>query len=89
MIVPGAAQSRTVVKTEVTIGGGPPLRLFMKIMLLPYASEGRQPTCAQIAEAEALYRQLNESGVHIRSKYEAYKFWILEAAERAAADASD
>lgn len=54
-----------------------------------YASVGRQASRAQIAEAKALYRQLNESEVHIESKYEAYKFWALDAAERAAVHASD
>ncbi|MFZ3018882.1 MAG: PAS domain-containing methyl-accepting chemotaxis protein [Gallionella sp.] len=44
-----------------------------------YSSVRRVPTRQQVAEAEALYKQLNASGARIESKYEPYKFkyWTL------------
>ena len=46
-----------------------------------YVSVRRAPSRAQIAEAEALYRGLNQSGAEVVSKYEKYKFvnWSLRA----------
>ncbi|MCR4297949.1 MAG: methyl-accepting chemotaxis protein [Gallionella sp.] len=45
-----------------------------------YVSVRKPPTRNQIAEAEALYRQLNQSGAQITSKYERFKFknWPLK-----------
>lgn len=44
-----------------------------------YVSVRRPPTREQVAEAEALYRELNQSGAQIVSRYERYKFknWSL------------
>ena len=46
-----------------------------------YVSVRKAPTRNQIAEAEALYRELNQSGAQIASKYERFKFknWSLKA----------
>lgn len=46
-----------------------------------FVSVRRVPARSQIAEAEALYRQLNASGAQVVSKYERYKFknWSLAA----------
>jgi PAS domain S-box-containing protein len=47
--------------------------------IIGYVSVRRPPTRAQIAEAEQLYRKLNQTGEQIVSKYEKYKFknWTL------------
>jgi len=47
--------------------------------IIGYVSVRRPPTREQVAEAEALYRELNASGRQIVSKYERYKFknWTL------------
>lgn len=44
-----------------------------------YVSVRRPPTRQQVAEAEALYRELNQTGAGIVSKYERFKFknWSL------------
>ena len=49
--------------------------------IIGYVSVRRAPTREQIAEAEALYRDLNQSGAQVLSKYERYKFknWSLAA----------
>lgn len=52
-----------------------------------YASVGRQPARVQIAEAVALYFQLQAT--QIESKYEAYRLWALDAAERTVASAQN
>ncbi len=46
-----------------------------------YVSVRKAPTREQIAEAEALYRELNQSGAQVVSKYERFKFknWSLKA----------
>jgi PAS domain S-box-containing protein len=46
-----------------------------------YVSVRKAPTRNQIAEAEVLYRELNQSGAEIVSKYERFKFknWSLKA----------
>ncbi|HUW26402.1 MAG TPA: PAS domain-containing methyl-accepting chemotaxis protein [Gallionella sp.] len=46
-----------------------------------YLSVRKAPTRGQIAEAEVLYRKLNQSGAQVVSKYERYKFknWPLKA----------
>ena len=46
-----------------------------------YVSVRKAPTRDQIAKAEALYRDLNQSGAQIVSKYERFKFknWSLKA----------
>ena len=46
-----------------------------------YVSVRKAPTRSQIAEAEALYRELNQSGAQVVSKYERFKFknWSLKA----------
>ena len=46
-----------------------------------YVSVRRAPSRVQIAEAEALYQGLNQSGSEVVSKYEKYKFknWSLRA----------
>ena len=45
-----------------------------------YVSVRKAPTRNQIAEAEALYRKLNESGAQVVSKYERFKFknWSMK-----------
>ena len=47
--------------------------------IIGYVSVRRPPTREQVAEAEALYRELNQSGRQIVSQYERYKFknWTL------------
>ncbi len=47
--------------------------------IIGYVSVRRSPTRGQIAEAETLYRELNQSGAQIVSKYERFKFqnWSL------------
>ena len=49
--------------------------------IIGYVSVRRAPTRAQVAEAEALYRELNQSGSAVGSRYEKYKFknWSLKA----------
>ena len=49
--------------------------------IIGYVSVRRQPTREQVAEAEALYRELNRSGRQVVSQYERYKFknWSLIA----------
>lgn len=44
-----------------------------------YVSVRRPPTRAQVAEAEAFYRELNRTGKQVVSRYERYKFknWTL------------
>jgi len=44
-----------------------------------YVSVRRPPTRRQVAEAEALYRELNRTGAQVVSRYERYKFknWSL------------
>ena len=46
-----------------------------------YVSVRKAPTRNQIAEAEALYRELSQSGAQVVSKYERFKFknWSLKA----------
>jgi len=46
-----------------------------------YVSVRKAPTRSQVAEAEALYKELNRSGAQIASKYERFKFknWSLKA----------
>ena len=46
-----------------------------------YVSVRKAPTRNQVAEAEALYRELNQSGAQVVSKYERFKFknWSLKA----------
>lgn len=46
-----------------------------------YMSVRRAPTREQISSAEALYRELNQSGAEIESKYEGWKFknWPLKS----------
>ncbi len=53
--------------------------VFEDGQIMGYSSVRRPPTREQIAEAESLYRQLNQSGGQIVSKFEAYKFdnWKL------------
>ena len=47
--------------------------------IIGYVSVRRPPSREQVAEAEALYRELNRSGAEVESKYERYKFknWAL------------
>ncbi|MBI5889501.1 MAG: PAS domain-containing protein [Nitrosomonadales bacterium] len=47
--------------------------------VIGYVSVRRQPAREQVAEAEALYRELNRTGRQVVSKYERYKFknWTL------------
>jgi PAS domain S-box-containing protein len=47
--------------------------------IIGYVSVRRPPTREQVAEAEALYAELNRSGREVVSKYERYKFknWTL------------
>ncbi|MFZ2161806.1 MAG: PAS domain-containing methyl-accepting chemotaxis protein [Sideroxyarcus sp.] len=49
--------------------------------IIGYVSVRRPPTREQVAEAEALYRELNRSGNQVASQYERYKFknWTLIA----------
>ena len=49
--------------------------------IIGYVSVRRAPTREQVAEAEALYRGLNQSGAQIVSAFERYKFknWSLTA----------
>ncbi len=53
--------------------------LYENGRVVGYSSVRREASRKQIAEAEALYRQLNASGAAIESKYEIYKFrnWTL------------
>lgn len=46
-----------------------------------YVSVRKAPTREQIAEADAFYRELNQSGAQVVSKYERFKFknWSLKA----------
>jgi len=46
-----------------------------------YVSVRKAPTRNQIAEADALYKELNQSGAQVVSKYERFKFqnWSLKA----------
>lgn len=48
--------------------------------IIGYVSVRHAPTRAQITEAEALYRELNQSGAQVESKFERYKFknWPLK-----------
>jgi len=47
--------------------------------IIGYVSVRKPPTREQVVEAEALYRELNQSGAQIESRYERYKFkhWSL------------
>jgi PAS domain S-box-containing protein len=49
--------------------------------IIGYVSVRKPPTRNQIAEAEALYKELNQSGAQIASKHERFKFknWSLKA----------
>ncbi len=49
--------------------------------IIGYVSVGKSPTRQQVAEAEAMYRELNRSGDQIVSKYEGFKVknWSLKA----------
>jgi aerotaxis receptor len=48
--------------------------------VIGYVSVRQQPTRAQVSESEALYRELNQSGKKIVSKYELWKFknWSIK-----------
>jgi len=54
--------------------------------IVGYVSVRKAPTRQQVAEAEAMYRELNKSGNEIVSKYEGYKVknWSLKAKLQAA-----
>jgi PAS domain S-box-containing protein len=54
--------------------------------IVGYVSVRKSPTRQQVAEAEAMYRELNKSGNEIVSKYEGYKVknWSLKAKLQAA-----
>lgn len=54
--------------------------------IIGYVSVRKAPTRAEVAEAEAMYRELNQNGKEIVSKYESYKVknWSMRAKLQAA-----
>lgn len=54
--------------------------------IIGYVSVRKAPSRSEVAEAETMYRELNQSGKEIVSKYEAYKFknWSLKTKLQAA-----
>lgn len=54
--------------------------------IIGYVSVRKAPTRGEVADAEAMYRELNQSGKEIVSKYEAFKVknWSLKAKLQAA-----